>query len=96
MQKKTIQSGILFLAVALCFPTGQTQAQAPYFQNKTIKIVRGGEAGGTGDLQARALIPFLNPNSTVEHERGVHLKRRRHPGVLFQSLFWRLAQRYSE
>jgi tripartite-type tricarboxylate transporter receptor subunit TctC len=37
----------------------QVFAQTPYFQNKTIKIVRGGEPGGTGDLQARALIPFL-------------------------------------
>jgi tripartite-type tricarboxylate transporter receptor subunit TctC len=34
-------------------------AQTPYFQNKTIRIVRGGEPGGTGDLQARALIPYL-------------------------------------
>jgi len=59
MQKKTIQSGIFFLAVALYFPTGQAWAQAPYFQNKTIRIVRGGAPGGTGDLQARALIPFL-------------------------------------
>jgi len=32
-------------------------------------------------------------NSAVEHERGANLERRRHPGVLFQSLFCRLAQR---
>jgi len=51
-------------------------AQAPYFQGKTIKIVRGGEPGGTGDVQARALIPSLkkhipgNPNIIVENMPG--------------------------
>ena len=76
MRKKTIQSGVFFLAVALCLPTGQTWAQTPYFQNKTIRIVRGGEPGGTGDLQARALIPFLkkhlpgDPTIIVENMPG--------------------------
>jgi tripartite-type tricarboxylate transporter receptor subunit TctC len=50
--------GILFFLLASCFITGQALAQT-YFQNKTIRIIRGGEPGGTGDLQARALIPFL-------------------------------------
>jgi len=43
----------------------------------------------------------MTPNSAVEHERGANpstalrtsLERRRHPGVLFQGLFRRLAQR---
>jgi len=76
MRKRTIQSGVFFLAVALCLPTGQTWAQVPYFQNKTIRIVRGGEPGGTGDLQARALIPFLkkhlpgDPTIIVENMPG--------------------------
>ena len=51
-------------------------AQAPYYQNKTIKIIRGGEPGGTGDLQARALIPF--PEKT--HSRQSHDHRREHAG----------------
>ena len=34
-------------------------SQTPSFQNKTITILRGGEPGGSGDMQARALIPFL-------------------------------------
>lgn len=33
--------------------------QAPYYQGKTITIIRGGEPGGSGDMQARALIPYL-------------------------------------
>ena len=50
--------------------------KTPYFQNKTIKIVRGGEPGGTGDLQARALIPYLkkhipgDPTIIVENMPG--------------------------
>jgi tripartite-type tricarboxylate transporter receptor subunit TctC len=51
-------------------------AQSPYFQGKTIKIIRGGEPGGTGDMQARAVIPFLkkhipgNPTIIVENMPG--------------------------
>jgi tripartite-type tricarboxylate transporter receptor subunit TctC len=48
----------------------------PYYQGKTLTIVRGGEAGGVGDLQTRALIPFLkkyipgNPTIVIEHMPG--------------------------
>jgi tripartite-type tricarboxylate transporter receptor subunit TctC len=54
-----IRCAICFLSLALCCVADPASAQAPYYQNKTIKIIRGGEPGGTGDLQARALIPFL-------------------------------------
>ena len=56
--------------------TSTLDAQAPYFQNKTIKIIRGGEPGGTGDLQTRALIPSLKkhipgePTIIVENMPG--------------------------
>ena len=76
MRKRTIQSGAFLFSVTLCFLTGRAWAQAPYFQNKTIKIIRGGEPGGTGDLQARALIPFLkkhipgDPTIVVENMPG--------------------------
>ena len=33
--------------------------QTPYYKGKTITVLRGGEPGGTGDMQARALVPFL-------------------------------------
>ena len=33
--------------------------QTPYYQGKVLTILRGGAPGGTGDMQARALIPFL-------------------------------------
>src|SRR3990167_8910921 len=34
-------------------------SQAPYYQGKTITIIRGGKPGGSGDMQARALISYL-------------------------------------
>ncbi|MBI4522905.1 MAG: hypothetical protein HY695_03720 [Deltaproteobacteria bacterium] len=34
-------------------------SQTPYYHGKNITIVRGGEPGGSGDMQARALIPYL-------------------------------------
>ena len=57
------------------FP-GQAVSQAPYYQGKTITIIRGGEPGGSGDTQARALIPFLRrnipgePNIIIENMPG--------------------------
>jgi tripartite-type tricarboxylate transporter receptor subunit TctC len=51
--------GIATFIFSLAFALDAAFPQAPYFQGKTIKIIRGGEPGGTGDLQARALIPFL-------------------------------------
>src|SRR6187549_4112043 len=61
MNLPKISSGILLLLTS-CIVTSSAVAQAPYFQNKTIRIIRGGEPGGSGDLQARALIPFLKKN----------------------------------
>jgi tripartite-type tricarboxylate transporter receptor subunit TctC len=50
--------------------------QTVQFQGKTIIILRGGEPGGSGDMQARALIPFLkkyipgNPTIVIENMPG--------------------------
>jgi tripartite-type tricarboxylate transporter receptor subunit TctC len=67
---------VSILVIVSFLTASQVFAQAPYFQNKTIKIVRGGEPGGTGDMQARALIPFLkkhipgDPTIIVENMPG--------------------------
>jgi tripartite-type tricarboxylate transporter receptor subunit TctC len=67
---------ILVSLLTLSFSTVPAAPQAPYFQGKTIKIIRGGAPGGTGDLQARALIPFLkkhipgDPTIIVENMPG--------------------------
>ncbi len=69
---------IIALATAFgiaSFPE-QTFPQTSYYQGKTITIVRGGEPGGSGDMQARALIPFLkkyipgNPTIVIENMPG--------------------------
>ncbi len=55
---------------------GASWAQNPYYQGKTITILRGGSPGGYGDLQARALIPYLKryipgePAVIIEHKQG--------------------------
>jgi tripartite-type tricarboxylate transporter receptor subunit TctC len=68
--------GLLFGLGFLSFFVSPLYSQAPYYQGKTITILRGGEPGGSGDMQARALIPFLkkyipgNPTIIVENVPG--------------------------
>jgi tripartite-type tricarboxylate transporter receptor subunit TctC len=63
------------LLASFCALPARLCAQ-PYFQGKTITIVRGGEPGGTGDMQARALIPSLRkhipgePTIVIENMPG--------------------------
>jgi len=50
--------------------------QTPYYAGKTITIIRGGGAGGSGEFQSRALMPYLkkyipgNPTITMEFMNG--------------------------
>jgi tripartite-type tricarboxylate transporter receptor subunit TctC len=50
--------GLLTIGLLSLF-VSHARGQTPYYQGKIITILRGGEPGGTGDMQARALIPFL-------------------------------------
>src|SRR5262245_48349405 len=47
-------------------------AQAPFYHGKTITIIHGRSAGGSGDYRARAVAPFLQKyipgNPTIVHE----------------------------
>src|SRR5262244_2580703 len=47
-------------------------AQAPFYQGKTITIIHGRSAGGSGDYRARAVAPFLQKyipgNPTIVHD----------------------------
>jgi tripartite-type tricarboxylate transporter receptor subunit TctC len=70
---------VIYIVLALVWPAffpAELFSQAPYYQNKTITILRGGQPGGTGDLQARALIPYLkkyiagDPTIIVENMPG--------------------------
>jgi tripartite-type tricarboxylate transporter receptor subunit TctC len=62
MKSKGTSSSVWLLTLGfawLSLVADRAHSQTPYYQGKTITIVRGGEPGGTGDLQTRALIPFL-------------------------------------
>jgi tripartite-type tricarboxylate transporter receptor subunit TctC len=76
---EAVQVKIAILAAGLgsiSFLPGHALSQAPYYQGKIITIIRGGEPGGSGDMQARAMIPFLKrnipgePNIVIENMPG--------------------------
>jgi tripartite-type tricarboxylate transporter receptor subunit TctC len=79
MRFKARSLAVITLAIgfscAVVFPKA-VFSQAPYYQGKTITIIRGGEPGGSGDMQARALIPLLkkyiagNPTIIIENMPG--------------------------
>ena len=61
------------LAVVLMIGFGATaSAQTPYYQGKTIRLVQGREAGGSGDIRSKAVLPFLRKhipgNPTIINE----------------------------
>ena len=63
------------LALVLLLP-GPTVAQSSFYQGKTLIIIQGRDPGGTGDVRARTLVPFLqkhipgNPNIVMEYMPG--------------------------
>ena len=68
----TFGTALIFLLLL----TNNESAAAPYYEGKTITIVRGGAPGGTGERQARTVVPFLkkyipgNPAIVVLHMPG--------------------------
>ena len=69
----------LFLLTAICslsLLAHPALSQTPYYAGKTITIVRGGGAGGSGEFQSRALMPYLkkyipgNPTIVMEFMDG--------------------------
>lgn len=64
-----------FLALLLSLPRPGL-AQAPFYQGKTLTIIQGRDPGGTGDVRARTVLPFLqkyipgNPNIVMEYMPG--------------------------
>ena len=69
---------MFFLTLALVggLVAAEAWAQSQYFEGKTITFLRGGRPGGSGDMQARSLIPFLekyipgNPKIIIENMPG--------------------------
>jgi tripartite-type tricarboxylate transporter receptor subunit TctC len=72
---KTLSVAMLFTA-SLVFCRTDGSAQTPFYQGKTITVVSGVAAGGSGDIRIRALLPFLrkhipgNPTLIVENMAG--------------------------
>ena len=67
------------LIAFILFALPSAHAQTPFYQGKTLTIVHGRAAGGSGDLRVRAVAPFLqkylpgNPNVRAR----IHGRRRR-------------------
>jgi hypothetical protein len=62
-----------FILVAFfLIPPAAAFAQAPFYQGKTVTLVHGRSAGGSGDFRARSVGPFLQKylpgNPTIVHE----------------------------
>jgi len=49
----------MFFGLSAILPAGNAFAQADFYKGKTIKIIRGGGPGGSGEFQTRALMRFL-------------------------------------
>lgn len=73
--RKALSIALQF-ATALVFCRTDGSAQTPFYQGKTITVVSGVAAGGSGDIRIRALLPFLrkyipgNPALIVENIPG--------------------------
>ena len=69
-------SPLAIAVIGLLSVASQSAAQTPYYAGKTITIIRGGGAGGSGEFQSRALVPYLkkyipgNPNVVMEFMDG--------------------------
>jgi tripartite-type tricarboxylate transporter receptor subunit TctC len=65
-----ILGAALFMQLVLL--PGVLFAESDFYKDKTIRIVHGRNAGGSGDLRVRALVPFLQKyipgNPTIVHE----------------------------
>lgn len=76
MEKLGRSLKLLLGALLVLLSPGLAFSQAPFYQGKTITIIRGEAAGGTGDLMMRAEIPFLKkyipgePAIVVEYMAG--------------------------
>ena len=73
--RKALSIALLFATASVFYRT-DASAQAPFYQGKTITVVSGVAAGGSGDIRIRALLPFLrkyipgNPTLIVENIPG--------------------------
>jgi len=59
-------------AALVCLFSGHLFAQTPFYQGKTITVIQGRDAGGSGDMRSKAVTQFLQKyipgNPTIIHE----------------------------
>ena len=75
---KTAMLVAISVLAALLHPgfRGHADAQTPYYQGKTIRLLQGRSPGGSGDIRSRAVAPFLtkyipgNPKIVSEYMDG--------------------------
>jgi tripartite-type tricarboxylate transporter receptor subunit TctC len=76
MKTLTVLLPAITVGLLLIAPADNASAQADFYKGKTIKIVRGGGPGGSGEFQTRALVKFLEkyipgkPHIVVEFIEG--------------------------
>jgi tripartite-type tricarboxylate transporter receptor subunit TctC len=70
--KVTSVPRLLFSTLLLLLLPKLVYSQSDFYRGKTIRIVHGRDAGGSGDLRVKALVPFLQKyipgNPTIVHE----------------------------
>src|SRR5688572_5151824 len=63
---------VVALVTYILFSLTSAFAQTPFYQGKTVTLVHGRSAGGSGEYRARAVAPFLQKyipgNPTIVHE----------------------------
>jgi len=65
-----------FLLMLFLIAPGLAWAQTPFYEGKTLTVIQGRDPGGTGDIRARTIVPFLqkhipgNPNVVMEYMPG--------------------------
>lgn len=67
---------VILVGLSAILPAGNAFSQADFYKGKTIRIIRGGGPGGSGEFQTRALVRFLEkyipgkPSLMVEFIEG--------------------------
>ena len=82
---------LLLCPIPLGLAWGGASPEAPFYAGKTIKIMRGGGPGGFGDMQTRAVMPYLRkhipgePTVLLEYVPGA-------AGLKMANQLYRIAQ----
>ena len=75
-QRGSLWPAALSALVIFLFAPGLAFPQSPFYQGKTITLIRGSTPGGVGERRARAVIPYLskhipgNPTMVIEFMPG--------------------------